>query len=41
MIKRTHSSSGPQETEARLNASNEVPKTKHACIVEALESTEQ
>ena len=31
----------PQETEARSCESNKIPKTKHACIVEAHESTRQ
>ena len=39
--KRTNSSSGFQETGARLDGSNEVPKTKYACIVEAHKSTRQ
>ena len=39
--KRTQSSSDSQETGARLDASNEVPKTKYACIVEAHESMRQ
>ena len=30
-----------QQTEAKSSASNKIPKTKHACIVEAHESTRQ
>ena len=39
--KRTKSPTSPQETGARLDASNKVPKTKYACMVEAHESTRQ
>ena len=37
--KRTKSPTSSQETGARLDASNKVPKAKYACIVEAHEST--
>ena len=39
--KETKSSSSSRATRARLEASNEVPKTKYSCIVEAHESTRQ
>ena len=39
--KRTKKRSGSQETEAKSCESNMIPKTKHACIVEAHESTRQ
>ena len=39
--KKTNSSSGSQETGARINASNDVPKTRYACTVEGRESTRQ
>ena len=32
---------GFQETEAKSDVSNKIPKTRHACIVEAQESTRQ
>ena len=37
--KKTKSASSSQETVARITASNEVPKTKNACMVESHEST--
>ena len=35
----TKKRSGFQETDAKSCESNKIPKTKHACIVEAHEST--
>ena len=39
--KGTRKRSGFPETEAKSDESNKIPKTKHACIVEARESTRQ
>ena len=39
--KGTKKRSSFQETEAKSCESNKIPKTKHACIVEAHESTRQ
>ena len=39
--KGTKKHSGFQETEAKSDVSNKIPKTRHACIVEAQESTRQ
>ena len=39
--KEQRSTSGLQETEAKSCEPNKIPKTKHACIVEAHESTRQ
>ena len=39
--RRTKKHSWLQETEAKSGESNKIPKTKHACIVEAHESTRQ
>ena len=36
--KRTKSPTSSQETGARLNASNKVPKTKYVCVVDAHDS---